>query len=263
MADISRLSHSQMSQYMLCGEQYRLMRVEKAAPRKDGLASFAGSAFHSWCDEYDRGNYADAGTWANHWDQTIGYSQLAEKDPRLFKVSRKEDIDWWRVNGEKFASRYIDWRAESQWECVAIEHPFTFEFPIPHGLPLLGDPEVSCTIGFVDRVFRTPSGKLVIVDMKSGARVYPSSQLYEYYAALRAEGMEIEAVTYYDVRRGRTTGLEYPKTWTSERLTALCQQVYTGIVLDIFPANVGNHCDIMCDARAVCSWVNFYGEESE
>lgn len=245
MAEIERLSHSQIEQYLTCPAMYKHMRIDKH-PSSEGLAAFAGSAFHSWADGYDRGQLQPE-DWPEYWAATIAAQEQEQGAPieETHRVSRKEDREWWTKRGLVFAQRYETWRRETGWTVLGIEVEVRVEgSDIP-------------SLGYVDRVFSTANGTRVLVDTKTGARVYPTSQPYEYYAALNEQGWAIDAVTYYDARAGRTTGLEYPTTWTIERLHALINQVYTGIKLDLFPAHIGNHCDTICDARSICEWKNF------
>lgn len=246
MAEIERLSHSQIESYLTCPAMYKYVRLDKV-PQSQGLAAFAGSAFHSWADGYDRGELTPE-DWPSFWAATIRAQEDEQGAPieETHRVSRKEDRAWWSQRGLVFAEKYAAWRTHTGWVALGIEVEVRVEgSDIP-------------SLGYVDRVFESRDGTRIVVDLKTGVRVYPSSQPYEYYAALNATGWNIQAVTYYDVRAGRTTGLEYPTTWTIERLHSLINQVYTSIKLDLFPAHIGNHCDTICDARNVCEWKSFH-----
>ena len=244
MAEIERLSHSQIEQYLTCPAMYKYVRID-GAPRQEGLAAFAGSTFHSWADGYDRGELKPE-DWGDHWAAAIAAQEQDQGAPieETHRVSRKEDRGWWAERGLGYAKKYAAWRLATGWDVLGIEVEVRVQgADVP-------------SLGYADRVFVTGSGTRVLVDTKTGARVYPTSQLYEYYAALNAQDWGINAVTYYDARAGRTTGLEYPSSWTIERLLSLINQVYTGIKLDLFPAHIGNHCDTICDARSTCEWKN-------
>lgn len=90
----------------------------------------------------------------------------------------KEDELWWLANGPPMVQRWINWRQSSDWQIwrtpdgkPAVELGLT---PIWAGVPVKM---------FIDRVFKLPTGVLVVCDLKSGARSPDSDFQLAWYAA--------------------------------------------------------------------------------
>lgn len=111
-----------------------------------------------------------------------------------------EDGTWWRANGPGMVDNWIKWRSASGWRVwttptgePAIE--LSQEFVTPAGRQVKG---------FIDRVFITPTGELVIVDLKSGARS-PESDLqlaFYRYCLYNTTGIDIRKGAYWMARTG-------------------------------------------------------------
>lgn len=111
-----------------------------------------------------------------------------------------EDGTWWRENGPGMVEAWINWRNKSKWKV----------WTTPDGEPaieLAADvltPEGRLVRGFIDRVMVTPHRQLVIVDLKSGARV-PESDLqlgfYRYFIHKKF-GVDVRLGSYWMARQG-------------------------------------------------------------
>ena len=170
-----RLSHSQLTSYMSCSEQYRLVR-RRGLPDSYSWALAGGSAFHSWTELYDRGIPLEPEAFVQFLDEQV---KSALKDDRntLFDESdikptgraskdwpNKRDRAWWEHHGPIFAQKYIDWRASDN-ELLPPESKPDEDFLIEQSVEgTLGGIDV---LGYIDRlVLDSPFGKPVIVDIK-------------------------------------------------------------------------------------------------
>lgn len=130
-----------------------------------------------------------------------------------------EDGTWWRENGPGMVDNWIRWRSKSGWRVwttpggdPAIE--LSQEFVTPSGKNIKG---------YIDRVFVTPEGELVIVDLKSGART-PESDLqlaFYRYCLYHTVGVDIRKGAYWMARTGEMT-----EVYNLSRITPALMNLY-------------------------------------
>lgn len=209
-----RFSFSQLQSYIDCGEKYRLRYVEGHKEDSPAWWSVAGNALHAASEEFDRwGRGGDdevesaAELWAWAFEgaivgQTLRYPDIPKEQ---WKTNSKGQGEiYWAKAGIEHLQNYIDWRKETRWEVLflpgkgaAIE--WAVEGHIA-GLPF---------IGYIDRVFITPDGEVVIVDLKSGSRV-PSTHLqHGVYNELLEQTMGVRASygAFFKTAKGELTAL--------------------------------------------------------
>lgn len=116
----------------------------------------------------------------------------------------KETEEWWAENGPLMVQRWIDWRTSSGWTL----------WETPDGRPAV-ELALNVQMGgvpvkmFIDRVFVTPEGQLVVVDLKTGSREPKDPIQLGMYAC----GMELtfgERPQYGAYWMGRTGGTGVP-----------------------------------------------------
>lgn len=227
-----------MEEFLKCPHRWYLHRVKKL----DGtnlLAGPAGSAFHKMTEDYDNRCMPD---------EYNKYSDYLDAELELdvaYTSIRDENYNWWVVNGQLMFEAYKKWRADVPWEVVGIEEEVLVQ-PEPLTLPFLG---------YVDRRFRLSDGRIVLVDIKTGFRMPTRSpQLGEYQAASRILGRQVDVVTYYNARTGKTTGLETLDEWTPEKLVEHVLPVETAILADEFPPNPSASLCRYCPVREHCEF---------
>lgn len=239
------LSHSAAEEYIKCPQRFYLNRILQVESTQ-WLAGPAGSAFHTMTEDYD--NDEPVRTFQEYLDDNL-------EEGVLYTHSRGEDYDWWVNTGPTFFDNYKEWRRATGWEILAVEEEFRIQ---PAGLQWP-------VVGFIDRRFRSQrTGTEIICDIKSGYRLPVNSvQLPIYFVAdqiRRIDGLgkgsvgsdqEI-AVNYYDVRRGNSTGLEWP-TWTEADLIRHFQPVEHGILTEDWTAKPGSQCRY-CPVRKHCQF---------
>lgn len=232
---IEHLSHSALDDYRKCPYAFKLKRIDKV-PQANLLAGKAGTAFHEMTEDYDHERHP-VNSYEWYLDRHL--------DDREFVVIRDEDVAWWNTHGQDMYWDYVKWRYRTDWDVKGVEIEFNVQLP---GLELP-------LVGYVDRVFEMSDGRLVIVDIKTGFRV-PSKvdQLRTYRAALVADGMDVDAVSYYDARSGTNTGLEHVREATPETIALEIQPIERAILDGQFPSNASAKTCNGCYVKEHCEY---------
>lgn len=222
------LSYSGLDTYQQCGEKYRLTRVLNVKETK-AWWFIGGSAIHRATEWWDLGDGNPLPKiWADAWEEVTQDIEPGEKISAGGRVSNqwpnKEDHTWWNFHGPQMLEDYVRWRDESKWQIYSVnDTPFVeWEFLLTLDNPIQGD-DVSESVqvkGFVDRVFVTPEGEAVVVDLKAGKNEPASAiQLGIYCAALRQRGGIDPALGgYYMTRKGTTPNLRGMGIYTDRML---------------------------------------------
>lgn len=222
------VSYSSLDTFMQCGEKYRLSRIHRVT-EEQAYWMVGGTAFHTaseWFDKGDDRHLSDL--WREAWEKEYANLDLSRPIRSGGRASKawpnKEDATWWNVHGPQFLEAYATWRATSGWEIYTdqghpfIEYEFTLVLPNPDKSED-ASPEISAQ-GFIDRVFVTPDGEVVIVDLKTGSREpAASTQLGIYAAGLRQRGGVIANLgAYYMARKGESPRILSLHHYTDELL---------------------------------------------
>lgn len=272
----SRLSYSSLASYAECGERWRLERGFKI---KSGTwwSSVAGTAIHELTELYDRGELKlpsqekklspseaaelDADFIRKAFERRLDRAEMKarERDGEIKpsgKVRKgftkdggpnKKDREWWLLFGPDYVRRYIEWRTLTRWE-VAIMPDGRLAIELPVTVDIGGDPQ----LGFIDRVFITPQGDIVIVDLKNGNAPTSTLQLGVYRVALwKAYGIEAHFGTYWMGSDGEVTAMHDLKEYTEEYIDALFSMAWRGIRAGVFLPNVTSLCR-GCGVRDWC-----------
>ena len=209
----AHLSYSSLDTFSQCGEKYRLTRVHRVQEEQSWWL-VGGSAFHKASELLDLGatNHDLDTLFGMAWDEemaNIDTSQPIRAGGRATKeYPNKEDDKWWLANGPRMLEQYHQWRQTTGWhlyqmgDTPAIEWAFTLTLPNPIKAPD-ASPEL-VVVGYIDRVFITPDGEAVVVDLKTGSKEpAASTQLGVYAAALRQRGgISPMLGAYYMARQG-------------------------------------------------------------
>lgn len=199
--------------------------------------------------------------WINTWERlTNKQIESSGQDPTLWRAGGratkdypdKENGDWWARHGAGMVQNWIDWREQSH----GLELWVT-----PEGIPAI-ELGVNVELGGVpvkmalDRVFKSQTGDLVVVDLKTGKNT-PSS---DFQLGMYAVGMELtfgvrpKYGTYWAAREGVTTELIDLSKWTVERVSDIVVQFDKARREGIFIPNF-DHCK-MCNFVSVCKYQN-------
>lgn len=244
-------SYSRASSYVHCGEQYRLIRVEKVE-EQPMVAGIGGKIIHRATETVDHDLFT-TGTVSDNWrEAAVAETQLElaalkgtrYENPDSWKIFGKQDLAWFIREGIPNAvESYIDWRMEGDWGIYtmpdgspAIEVPF--EFTLASGLEVKG---------YVDRVFySTHTGAPLIVDLKSGLKPKTDLQLALYKFGLESlvPGSAFDwGVYYYGMKKGGTMtkfiDLSY---WDEGMLSRIYDGADAAVQNQIYIPNPGENC---------------------
>lgn len=263
-----RLSHSQLTSYMSCGEQYRLIR-RRHMPDSYSWALAGGSAFHQWTELLDQGIPLEPESFIQFLDEQVKEA-LTDSRNALFdesdikptgRVSKdwpnKRDRSWWEHHGPLFAQQYIDWRESADNMLMPAEaipgDDYLVEVKVEGelgGIPVLG---------FIDRmVLKSPEGHPVVVDLKTGKAPSTVLQLAT-YAVLASEqlGIEIKHGAFYLAEKGELSSVMDLSKYTREVIESMYSDARRGIEAGVYLPNPNAFCST-CPVKQFCK---LYGNE--
>lgn len=260
--EITRLSHSTVSDYQDCGEKVRLKKVMGAKPFPS-LALLGGSAVHDVTANLDTLDFGWAvegpTTFQDAFEAKLTETETETDVPRgEFRVAgkatksspNKEDIHWWFTNGPIFVQN---------WRRFMNVSPYVIDLT-PDGEPAI-EIEVNALIGevpvkgFIDRVVVDPDGHEFIVDLKTGIRKPKPKQLLLYRILMDETfgGRWTPRYGFYFMNR--------PATMTSPEDLALLddgatefefESTWRGIKANVFPPNTTSGWCSSCDVAQFC-----------
>jgi len=181
------LSHSAIALYMDCPLRYRLVYVDGLETEEKSYFSFGSSLHKALAFFYDvRVPHSPS------LEELLKfYQDNWEKEGYESDEQEKEYFEYGRQILTEFYNRHVkDYHLP-----LAVERRFNFSV---EGIPVTG---------YIDRIEKLPSGKLEIVDYKSGKALFEleqlrkDSQLSMYQMAVEeAFGLEVERLTFYHLR---------------------------------------------------------------
>jgi hypothetical protein len=260
----SRLSYSSLSTYSECGQRWLLERGH-GLNKSTWFATIAGSAIHTITEKIDLkavGVYGGSiPTFKAEFDRRLDLEKRkgVEVKPsgRVGKTMsktggpNKKDYDWWLLFGPQFVDNWIGFIQDLHWELAFL----------PGGIPGV---EVSLRqrmagrdfLGFIDRVYVTPEGELVVVDLKSGNVPSSSLQLGTYRVGLiREHQLWADWGAYWMASDGELTPLKDLTIYTEEFIEAQYEMAWRGINAGVFLPNV----TAMCKGCGVQPWCRAAG----
>lgn len=190
----SHLSYSSLSTYAECGELWRLTRGLKLGDNFAWWANVGGSAVHELTEFHDRrrmGEPVDIPEFAEVFgrlEQEYRDAGVELRASGSYRVEmqwtggpNKKDREWWMIYGPLMVDAYLAWLETNDWDLVGIEVPFDVVI------------DGESRVGHIDRVFVTPDGQVVIIDLKTGKKVASKLQLGTYRAGYLAKtGLEAD-----------------------------------------------------------------------
>lgn len=265
-----RLSHSQLNSWATCAERYRLERIV-GVPSVPAWNLIGGSTVHEMSERYD---FARLGVVKPEHDGNATFEDVFERrtseaeeqsgfDRSQFRASGrksaqwpdKENHLWWFANGPAMVKRWVTFTRNCPWDVwiapdgkPAIELDFVLPLlPDENGVPSL---EVK---GFIDRVFQTATGDLIVFDLKTGASKQSSNrQLGTYKIGLSQKyGVDAKYGTFWDARSGVTSDVAPLNEYSVERVEWQFGRVREARRLNIFIPNPGPMCSA-CSVRDSC-----------
>lgn len=242
-----------------CGERFRL-KYREQVPEQPSWALVGGKAWHQWAQDFELAKLG--GDIPHAWAYYLGQAAVDEMESSgvptdEFKVSGrkttahpdKETFSVWLDEiGPDLIAKYeaFDWGV---WKIVPLlpsadgNHRPGIEYPM-----LLDSPRWQ---GYVDQIRQDRAGNLLVLDLKTGQRIYKSTQLEEYGAAGKMLGLRTVYGGYYLARKAEFTHV--PLRWNKAQFTAYVNGRHALAESGLFVPNVGDHCG-WCPVRDHCQY---------
>ena len=164
----------------------------------------------------------------------------------------RRTLDWWQDKGHEMVDRYVEWRKETRWDIWEPEPGVpAIELEINFSLP--GDIPVKT---FIDRLFVTKVGELVLLDIKTGRTPETPEQLGLYACAVDAlYGVRPAWGFWWDASKGTHSAPLSLDRYTPRYLAAVYEDAIRGINAGCFPAKPANNCKDWCSVSRFCAAV--------
>lgn len=267
------ISYSAFSTYTECGQKYYLTRVVKVS-EPPAWYFVGGSAVHLASEKVDEMIASGAispnsnldllwvDLFRDAWD--IELAKSVEENPNIpfsdykagGRVSKawpeKENADWWLANGPDMVKNWYVWRKSTSWSLWSPEgRGEAVELGIE--LPVGTDFMVRM---FIDRVFVTQDGELVVVDLKTGSRTPTSDMQLAIYAAgiEKHFGVRPKYGTYWMGRSGACSPLVDLDHLSTDKVLSAVSSFDFARKSGIFLPNLSN-CNY-CSVAKHCEWSN-------
>jgi PD-(D/E)XK nuclease superfamily len=163
-----------------------------------------------------------------------------------------EDATWWLTEGPKMVDRWVQFRNDSGYQL----------FKLPDGRPAI-EVEMNQDVNGVpvkavlDRLFVTPNGELIVVDIKTGSREPASKTQMGIYAIMVEKTFGVRPVggAYWMSRTGELTDTVNLDNFTEARLGSWVKNFEKAVMNDIYIPAPGFMCGT-CGVNAACYVVN-------
>lgn len=255
------LSYSALTDYVSCGEKFRLARIERV-PQGPAVWFAGGTAVHEAVEAYEHCLHngidptAAATTARTAFTEALVRELEAEPEGAEWQVGgrktkqapRGEDFAWWRVNGLDMVANYIRWRNASPltlWVTPegSLAAEVGFNVTLPGDIPYVGK---------IDLIMQDPAGNLVVIDVKTGQRVPVEDQLGTYAVAMEMTwGIRPSYGAYYMARQGSLSGLVGLDHFSIDRLGRWARDTRKGIEAGVFLPHRTGLCNT-CSVRDHC-----------
>jgi len=200
--------------------------------------------------------------WSTYWEANLARQRAVQgqEDTSTWRAGgratianpNKEDGDWWQANGLNMVNNWVSFRN--------AEHNLEL-WVTPQGVPAIElvfnmNLDGVMVKGALDRMMVLPNGDLVVLDIKSGARMPSSDFQLGIYAVAMEEvfGVRPKYGLYWDARKGATSELINLDKWTRETVSEIVGMFDKARRAGIFIPNF-DHCK-MCNFTNDCKYQN-------
>jgi putative RecB family exonuclease len=200
--------------------------------------------------------------WSTYWEANLARQRgvQGQEDTSTWRAGgratianpNKEDGDWWQANGLNMVNNWVNFRTTQELMSLWVT---------PQGVPAI---ELVFNInldgvmvkGALDRMMELPDGSLVVLDIKSGARMPSSDFQLGIYAVAMEEvfGIRPKYGVYWDARKGAVSELISLDKWTREAVSEIVGMFDKARRAGIFIPNF-DHCK-MCNFSNDCKYQN-------
>lgn len=198
--------------------------------------------------------------WENAWKIEVAEAtkngEIKLEDLRQSSRTTKANPDgenaaWWYENGKKFLANWIAWRNNSDWKLwTTPDHQPAVEVAFN---VIIGGISFK---GAIDRIFVTPDGELVILDLKTGLRTPQTDLQLQVYACLleKVYGVRPTWGCYWMARTGSTSTPVSLDGFTLKKLDEMVALFQKARENNLYLPNFDG-CK-MCSLTEYCYWVN-------
>jgi hypothetical protein len=198
----------------------------------------------------------------NLWEQNLAevltdtILSRGSADIRAANPRSPEDKDWWDKNGPEYAANWMRFREHSNWALwITPDHKPAIELEL--------NVEVNGVLVkmVLDRVMMDESGRLYVVDLKTGRRTPEATlQLGFYrYGLWKKYGILVDNGVYWMARSAAMSAPVSLTNYTPEKIEYLVQTFDNARKAGIFIPNT-NSCG-MCGYTMHCEWYIPKGEK--
>jgi len=237
------MSYSSLTTWLDCGWRYYLQKVEGCEERHS-LWLTTGKAVHEALEVWDKNPGDPEIIWKEVYEANMSASIEQYGDVSGWDYKTKENPEWWEGEGVAMLERWIDFRSHG-WSIHKdyIER----EFNLP-----LGDASVKMAL---DRVMVDPDGKIVLIDIKTGAssQKHPLQLAVYAWALAKEDGLKVDKAGFWDARTAQISmwDIEYLH---EERVEDIFNTFDTARKNNIFLPNL-SACG-RCGVVRYCKWIN-------
>jgi len=263
---VGHRSYSQVTSYLNCPKSYQLSRVVKV-PETPAWYLAAGSAVHAGLEAITKDPEQRGEALIPLWTVSFG--------EEIVKLEERSGIDrsTWRTGGRKTkdkpnAEDYSFWVDEGLRQLQVFAKWFDDRIEEGWSVPSFAG-NLACEIelnvdfggvpikGYADLMMHTPTGELMVIDHKTGARTPDTFQQLALYAfAMGKLGLPTpDCGAFFMTRKGELSDPTGFSPTDLESLTDTIVQVDKAIKLELFPARVTSMCK-GCGVANYCVAVN-------
>jgi putative RecB family exonuclease len=263
---VGHRSYSQVTSYLSCPKSYQLARIVKV-PETPAWYLAAGSAVHACLEAITKDPKQRGESLLPLW--TTSFAEEIESLENRGGVNRTE----WRTGGRKTKDRpnaedYGFWIDEGLRQIQVFSQWFDDRIAEGWSVPTFAG-NLACEIelnvdfggvrikGYADLIMELPSGELMVIDHKTGARTPDTFQQLALYA-FAMEKLSLPTPTlgaFFMTRKGE---LSIPTTFRQTDLDSLTDTIVNvdrAIKAELFPARVTSMCK-GCGVANYCVAVN-------
>jgi len=253
------VSHSALNTWLSCGWQFYLSRIQHV-PEAPSYWFAGGSSVHEATEFYDRmyhgtdkqDTFSSRAAFETAWEINFKSSdnglEWRASGRKTLANPNKEDAVWWAQAGPKMVDFWVQFRQDSGFSM----------YQLPDG-ELAIETELNQTVGgvpvkaFLDRLMVTPTGELIIVDIKSGSKEPVTLTQLGIYAILVEKTFGVRPVggSYFMARTGELTPPQNLDRYTEARLGSWAKGFELAIENNIFIPSPGFMCGT-CSVSKAC-----------